>query len=240
MNSVVLWAQGEPWKNYPPDPKWEVSASYGASIITNPKGPLNDYQGTSTNFVRDIAIKGTYMISPRFNIALDIGFRKWTSKAMWLQPYYFGQSINPTEVKISFGNPAISECLQANYCFPHYSKFRNTNNANLYVGATLGIVTTVSDGSVAYGKYNAPPDSSYQVVTAYNYAQGIGYTIGFQAGYTRYIYRNWGLNIEGAVRYVNMATDKPMGKAYLDGNDKYHMMHFPINIGVKYRFNRHQ
>jgi hypothetical protein len=231
-------AQYEPWKSFPPDPKWEVGASYGASIITNPKGPLNDYQGTTNKIVKDISIKATYMLNPRWNVSFDLGFRKWETYGVWQQPYLMGQSLKPTNVKFVFGNPAISHSLQVNYCFPHYNKHEMVNNANIYVGATLGLVTTVNDGSTDYAPYNAAPDSNYRVVATYNYPKGIGYNIGIHGGYTRYIYKRIGVNIEASARYVRMGTDKPNGSSYVDGNSKYHMMFFPVNFGIKYRFTK--
>ena len=229
-------AQPNIWQDYRPDRTWDIGISAGPSVITRPLGPEKAYQGTRTNVVPDVAIKLQYVLTPNWHLAFDLGFRKWESFGLWSQPYLNGTKLKSTETKFGLGNPAVTESFQVNYVIPYYSKYRVINRANLYFGATIGLVTTVSDGSLGYSKLNAQPDSSYRYVSSYNYGSGIGYSFGVQAGYTYYFLRRWGVNVELAARYVHINTEKVNGLNNDHGTNSYHMMFFPQTFGLRYRF----
>lgn len=230
------FAQTNVWNNYEVDRRWDIGFNYGASSITRPLGPEKAYQGSRTNVVPEFSLKLQYVITPHWHLAFELGARTWESYGTWSNPSTYGTQLKPTEVKFQLGKPAITETFQLNYVIPFYSEYRVLNRANLYFGVSAGLVTTVSDGSQSFGKYNAPPDSSYRYINGYNYGAGIGYNVGIQAGYTYYIMRKWGVNVELGARYVNMTADKVNGLADAHGTTKYNMLFFPGTVGVRYRF----
>ena len=232
----ALNAQTNIWNDYRVDRSWDIGVDYGASSITRPLGPEKAYQGTRTNVVPEFGIKLQYVVTPHWHLAFDLGFRKWESFGLWQQPYLMGQKLASTETKFGIGSPAISESFQLNYAIPFYSHYKVINRANLYFGATLGLVTTVSDGNLGYSHLNALPDSSYRYVSSYNYGAGIGLSFGVQAGYTYYFLRRWGVNAEIAARYVGMHAEKVNGLSDDHGTSSYHMMFYSGTLGMRYRF----
>ena len=234
--SGVGFSQTNIWENYRPDRTWDIGFNYGASSITRPLGPEKAYQGTRTNVVPEWGIKLQYVVNPNWHLAFDLGFRKWESFGLWTQPYLFGHTLTSTETKFQLGSPAVSESVQLNYVIPYYSEYKVLNRANLYFGATFGLVTTVSDGSLGYSHYNANPDSAYRYVSTYNYGSGIGLSMGVQVGYTYYFLRKWGVNVEMGARYVTMRTERVNGLSDDHGTTHYHMMFFPGTFGLRYRF----
>ncbi|WP_133162688.1 hypothetical protein [Flavipsychrobacter stenotrophus] len=230
------FAQTNVWNDYGVDRTWDIGFNYGASTITRPNGPEKFYQGSRTNVVPDFSIKLQYVVTPHWHLAFDLGWRTWESYGTWSNPYTYGTQLSPTEVKFQLGKPAITETFQLNYVIPYYSKYKVLNRANLYFGVSAGLVTTVSDGSQSFGKYNNRPDSSYRYVNGYNYGMGIGYSVGVQMGYTYYFLRKWGVNVELAARYVNMTASKENGLADAHGTTKYNMLFFPQTFGIRYRF----
>lgn len=224
------------WENFPPDLRWDGGINYGASGITRPQGPANDYIGARTNVVPELSAKVVYALDEHWNIAAELGMRTWESFGTWSNPYLMGQSLNKTEIKFQMGKPALTESFQLNYVIPFYSKWKTYNKANLYFGVNFGLVTTLSDGSKGFSKYNAAPDSSYRYMSSYNYGAGIGYSFGVQAGYTYYFLRRWGLNVEIGARFVDVGTMKANGTFDDHGTHRYHMLFLPETIGVRYRF----
>jgi len=224
------------WENFPPQLRWDVEAHYGTSIITRPLGPDDAYTGRRTNFVRDYGVKVVYAADEHWNLAFDLGFRKWESYGSWNNDYLMGKKLNNTDVTFQLGKPAITESFQVNYVIPTYSRFKIFNKSNINFGITLGLVTTVSDGSVGYSKYNAPPDSSYRYISQYNYGSGIGWNAGVQIGYTYYIFRRWGVNAEVGARYVDVGTQKTNDVNDAHHTTRYHMTYIPFNFGIRYRF----
>lgn len=231
-----LFAQHALWQNFPPDIKWDIGFNYGGSEITRPLGPDRNYQGTRTNIVPDYTLKVAYAANPNWIFAFEMGMRKWESFGTWSEPYLMGTTLKNENITFGLGRPALTESFQANYAIPFYNKFSVVNKASLYFGINLGLVETVSDGSVGYSHYNAPPDSAYRFVSSYNYGSGIGFSFGVQAGYTWYFWKRFGLNAEIAAKYVNVATETVNGLNYAHITNNYHMMYFPESIGLRYRF----
>lgn len=224
------------WENFPPDLRWDVGVNYGGSSITRPIGPDKAYQGTRTNVVPEFSAKVVYAANEHLNFVFDIGFRKWESFGTWKNPYLMGTSLKNTEVKFGLGSPAVTETIQANYVIPFYSRYKTYNNANLYFGVALGMVTTVSDGSQGYSKYNAQPDSSYRYMSSYNYGAGFGFSVGVQVGYTYYIFKRLGVNVELAARYVDVGTEKTNGVNDVHNTNRYQLLFLPQTVGIRYRF----
>lgn len=230
------FAQTNIWNDYKVDRSWDIGFNYGASTITRPLGPEKAYQGTRTEIVPEYSIRLQYAASPHWHLAFDLGARNWSSYGTWANQYTYGTNLKPTEVKFQLGKPALTETFQVNYVIPFYTKYAVMNRANLYFGVSGGLVTTISDGSKSFSKYNNQPDSSYRYISGYNYAAGIGYSFGAQIGYTYYFLRKWGVNVELAARYVNVGTDKVNGLSDDHGTSKYNILFFPETIGIRYRF----
>jgi hypothetical protein len=224
------------WETFPPDLRWDVGVNYGASGITRPYGPQNEYAGTRTNVVPEYALKVVYAADEHWNFTFDLGMRKWESYGTWENPYLQGTSLKKTNITFGLGKPALTESIQANYVIPFYNRYRTIYRASLYFGATVGLVTTVSDGSTGYSYYKAQPDSSYRYVSNINYAKGIGYSFGVQAGYTYYFLRRWGLNAEIGCRFVEVGTEKTNGQSDDHGIHRYKMLFLPETVGIRYRF----
>ena len=224
------------WDNFPPQLRWDVGFNIGASGITRPIGPENAYTGTRTNVVPDYSLKLVYAFNPNWNIHFDVGWRKWESYGNWSNPYLMGTSLKNTPITFQLGSPAVTESISVNYVIPFYSDYKIFNKANIYFGATLGLVNTISDGSIGYSKYNNAPDSSYRYISKYNYGAGIGYSVGVQVGYTYYIWRKLGVNVELAARYVNMQTGRTNTIADDHGTDHYKLLFLPETVGIRYRF----
>lgn len=229
-------AQVNIWQNYGVDRRWDIGFNYGASTITRPLGPEKFYQGSRTKVTPEYSFTLQYVIDPHWHINFNVGWRKWESYGTWSLPYSNGTQLKPTEVKFQLGKPVLSEVVQLNYVIPFYTKYDVMNKANLYFGVTAGMVNTVSDGSVSYSKYNNEPDSSFRYVSGYNYASGIGYMVGIQAGYTYYFLRRWGVNVELGARYANVTTHSTNGVSDPHATTSYNVMFFPGTLGLRYRF----
>ena len=230
------FAQTNVWQNYGVDRRWDIGVNYGASSITRPLGPEKNYQGSRTNVVPETSITLQYVIDPHWHINFNLGWRTWESYGTWSLPYTNGAQLKPYEVKFQLGKPALTETFQLNYVIPFYSEYHVLNRANLYFGVSGGLVTTVSDGSVGYSKYNNQPDSSFRYVSSVNYGKGIGYQVGVQAGYSYYFLRRFGVNVELGARFTRVTTDRTNGMAADNGTIAYRMMFFPGTVGLRYRF----
>ena len=224
------------WENLPPQLRWDVGVNYGGSIITRPIGPEDAYTGRNSRLVKDYGVRVAYAVNEHWNVAFDLGFRKWETTGTWNNPYLMGKKLKPTNITFQMGNPAITQSVQLNYLIPSYSKYKLFLKSNINFGITAGLVTTVSDGSTGFSKYNAQPDSSYRYISSYNYGAGIGWSVGVQVGYTYYILPRWGANVEVAARYVDVGTEKVNGLNDAHGTTRYHMSFFPATFGIRYRF----
>lgn len=230
------FAQTNVWNDYKVDRHWDIGFNYGASSITRPLGPEQAYQGTRTKVVPDYSLHVQYVVTPHWHLAFDLGVRTWESYGTWTNPYTNGTSLKSTDVTFQIGKPAVTETFQLNYAIPFYSQYDVVNRANIYFGVAAGLVTPVSDGSTGYTKYNHLPDSSYRYVSNYNYAAGIGYSVGAQVGYTYYFKRKWGVNVELDARYVNVGTSQTNAVADDHGTSHYNLLYFAGSLGIRYRF----
>lgn len=231
--AVVAFAGSMFAQNLPPDYHWEVGINGGVSGFTRPLGPANEYQGTQTNTVPDFSIRVNYYFNPHWMLNLDIGDRKWQSSAAWQLNDQLGQQLQPRRVDILIASNAINESFGLNYIIPFYDEYRSFNKANLNFGVTGGLITTVNDGSIGYSKYNAAPDSGYTYVSHYDYGFGVGYTLGIQMGFTYYVTPRLGVNIDLAMRYVNVGTND---QRYDSENSHFYLLYFPETIGLRWRF----
>jgi hypothetical protein len=220
-------------QNLPPDYSWEVGLNGGYSYNTRPLGPANAYQGTRTNRVHDYSIRLDYYFNANWMIHLDVGDRKWESSGTWQLNDKFGQKLQSRNITFLQAEHAINESVCMNYVIPFYTRYNTFNRSNLYFGAMLGFVTTVNDGSIAYSKYNAPPDSNYKYVSKYDYGYGFGFSYGVQLGYTYYIIPRLGVNIELAARYAHVNTND---EHYGGENKHFYLLYFPETIGIRWRF----
>ena len=231
--TLLAFAGGLFAQNLPPDYLWEVGINGGFSAFTRPLGPAINYQGTSTKTTGDLSIRLNYYFSPHWMINLDIGSRKWESFGTWQPTDQYGQQLQPRQVTFLEASHAVNESVAMNYVIPFYTRYDNYNKANLYFGVSFGLVTTVNDGSLAYSKYSAAPDSGYTYMSKYDYGYGIGLSYGIQMGYTYYIIPRLGVNVDLAMRYVSVNTND---EHYGAENSHFHLLYFPETIGVRWRF----
>lgn len=215
------------------DYSWEVGINGGKSIITRPVGPAEPYEGNRTNPVYDYSFHVNYYPSPAWMISLDAGDRKWESFGTWQLNDLFGQKLKPREVSFLLADHALNQSVGVNYVIPFLTRYQTFTRANLYFGANFGLVETVNDGSTGYSKYNEAPDSNYTYVSSYHYGFGIGYSFGLQVGYTYYIIPRLGINLELGARYAEVGTNDIN---YRRENARYHLLHFPETLGIRWRF----
>jgi len=220
-------------QNLPPDYNWEVGINGGISGFTRPLGPANAYQGTQTNIVPDFSLRLNYFLNPHWMLNLDIGTRKWETTGTWQLNDQLGQQLKPRPVTFLVADHAITESVGINYVIPFYDRYETFNKANLNFGVMAGLVTTTNDGSIGYSTYNAAPDSGYKYVSHYDYGFGIGYSVGIQMGFTYYFVPRFGVNIDLAMRYVNVGTND---EHYGSENNHFYLLYFPETIGVRWRF----
>jgi hypothetical protein len=221
-------------QNLPPVYSWEIGVNGGYSAITRPLGPPDGYQGTSTNVVHDFSLRLNYNFNEHWMIGVDAGTRKWETFGQWQVNDKNGTKLKPVDVNFLEADKAISETIMMNYVVPFYTQFQTFNRANFYFGVNGGLITTVNDGSRGYKTVKSPIDStSITYVNSYHYGFGIGYSFGFQTGFTYYIVPRLGVNIELGMRYANIATSDQ--SAFAD-NAKYHLLYFPETVGIRWRF----
>ncbi len=230
---LVAFAGGMFAQNLPPEYSWEVGVNGGYSAITRPVGPPAVYSGTRTNIVKDFSLRATYYFNWRWMMSLDIGTRRWESFGQWDLEGKFGKKLNPVDVNFLLADQAITQSVQLNHVIPFYTQFRDFNRANLYFGVMAGLVNTINDGSRSYDKYNDGVDSGYTYVSGYHYSAGRGYSLGLQTGFIYYIVPRLGVTAELAMRYVDVKT---FDQNFAAVNNRYHLLHFPQTVGVRWRF----
>jgi opacity protein-like surface antigen len=232
--AVMACACGVFAQNLPPVYSWEVGVNGGYSGITRPLGPAETYQGTRSDIVHDISIRGNFYFSERWMIGLDVGTRHWETVGQWQLNDKFNTSLTPVDVKFMLADRAINETIMMNYVIPFYTQFQTYNRANFYFGINAGMMNTVNDGSRTYNTIKSPVDSTnYTYVSGYHYSAGLGYSIGVQTGFTYNIVPRLGVNIELGMRYAHIKT-KDQGA--FSGNSMFYLLYFPETIGIRWRF----
>ena len=220
-------------QNLPPEYDWEVGINGGLSVITRPLGPAMGYQGSRTNVVHDISAHITRYFNEHWFMTFDLGDRKWETFGDWTPVGSYGQKMQPEQITYQIANHAITESFQLNYNIPFYTHYHTFNRSNLYFGIMLGMVTTMSDGSLGYSKYQTSIDSGATYVSRYDYGMGIGLSYGIQMGYTYYIVPRLGVNVELAMRYAGVTTNDVK---YGSENSSFYLLYFPETIGLRWRF----
>jgi hypothetical protein len=220
-------------QNLPPDYNWEFGVNGGLSGFTRPLGPDRAYQGSRTNIVPDFSLRLNYLASPHWMLNLDIGSRKWQTAGTWTPNDPQGVTLKPRDVTFLVADHAITENVGINYVIPFYTRYNNFNSTNINFGVTVGLVTTTNDGSLGYSKYGTAPDPNYPYLSRYDYGYGIGYSYGAQMGITYYIVPRLGVNLDAAMRYVNVGTTD---EHYGSENNHFYLLYFPVTIGLRWRF----
>ena len=220
-------------QNLPPEYNWEIGANGGLSVITRPLGPAIGYQGTRTNVVHDYSARLTRYFNEHWFLTFDLADRKWETFGDWTPVATYGQTLPVQQVTFQLASHAITESFELNYNIPFYTHFHTYNRSNLYFGIMMGLVTTMSDGSIAYSTVKNIPDSNYAYVSKYDYGMGVGLSFGLQMGYTYYIIPRLGVNVEAAIRYAGVGTNDTR---YASENSSFHLLYFPETIGLRWRF----
>ena len=233
ITALMACASGSFAQNLPPEYNWEVGINGGLSAITRPLGTAEGYQGTSTNVVNDFSARVAYTFNEHWFMDFDLGDRKWETFGTWTPSGPYGQPVSPQQITYQMASHALSESFQLNYNIPFYTHFHTYNKSDLYFGIMVGLVTTMSDGSLGYSKYNSGADSGATYVSRYNYGMGIGLSYGIQMGYTYYITPRFGVNVELGMRYAGVATNDVK---YASENSSFYLLYFPETIGLRWRF----
>ncbi len=220
-------------QNLPPEYSWEIGVNGGYSTMTRPLGPAEAYQGTRTNVSTDYSLRACYFFNPHWMINLDLGNRRWESYGQWNVTDLFGQPLKPQQITFVVADYALTETVGMNYVIPFYSKYNTINRSNINFGVIFGLINTMNDGSIAYSKYKAPPDSNYTYMSKYDYGFGIGYTFGLQIGYTYYFLPRFAVNVDLGLRYADVKTNDVR---YNHENSNYHLLYFPETLGLRWRF----
>lgn len=220
-------------QNLPPDYNWEIGLNGGISGFTRPLGPNQLYQGNKTNLVPDYSIRLNYFFNPHWMIGLDIGSRKWQTTGSWQLNDAQGVKLQSRPITFLVADKAVTENVGINYVIPFYTKYANFNSANINFGVTVGLVTTVNDGSLGYSTYNAAPDPKYTYVSRYDYGFGVGLSYGVQIGGTYFLTQRFGVNLDLAARYVNVGTSD---QHYGSENNRFYLLYFPATVGIRWRF----
>jgi len=221
-------------QNLPPDYAWEVGGNIGFSEFTRPAGPSDLYVGTRTKLATDYSIRLNYFINPHWMLNLDIGTRKWETYGNWNFNGLFGQTLTPRAVNFLIAQHAVTENVGINYVIPISTRYNTFTRVNINFGATVGLVTTVNDGSTGYSNYKSNTvDSGQMYVSSYNYNFGIGYSLGVQTGITYFILPRLGVKLDLAIRYASVKTGD---MDYRAENDAFHLLYFPETVGIRWRF----
>ena len=233
ITALMAFAGGLFAQNMPPEYNWEAGINGGLSVMTRPLGPATVYQGTRTNVVHDFSLQITRYFNEHWNLTLDVGDRKWQTFGDWKPVGPYGQQVPTQQITFQEADHAITESFKLNYTIPFYTEFHTFNRSNLYFGVMVGMVNTISDGSLAYSRYTSGADSGAAYVSKYDYGMGVGLSFGLQMGYTYYIIPRLGVNVEIAMRYANVATNST---SYASENSSYHLLYFPETVGLRWRF----
>jgi len=164
---------------------------------------------------------------------LDIGERQWIAYGDWTIQDQLGVTLKPRPIQFLVADHAVNENVGISYVIPFYTRYNNYNKANLYFGATFGLMQTSNDGSTSFSKYNASPDSGLVYMSKYHYGAGTGYNAGLQMGYTWYLIPRLGFNVEIGVRYADIRTND---SRYASANSRFHTLYFPGTFGIRWRF----
>ena len=220
-------------QNFPPDYRFEAGVNFGGNVITMPKGPQGEYQGSKTNWMPTGALTFNYNFSNYWQLGGEIGASTWKTTGSWPLTDAYGKTLQNKDVTFLVANPAINVSAVGNRLVPFFSKYKDYNKANFYYGVMLGVIATVNDGGTMQSNYNASPDQQFVYTSQYNYGYGIGYTAGAQVGLSYYISENLGINIQGAARYAKVGTDDTR---YGHVNANFHLWYFPCTVGFRLRF----
>ncbi|HXS38246.1 MAG TPA: hypothetical protein VN721_16200 [Flavipsychrobacter sp.] len=208
---------------------FEVGVNGGVSTSSIPGGTPDKGDKTTWNYQASARL--LYSINENWQVGGDIAGTKWQTTAQWPLTGAFGQKIGSQKVTYSFGSPALTICAQLNRVIPFYSKINlDFIQSQVYFGVSAGGVITVNDGRA---NYSTLPTEKFQYTSNFNYADGKGYVVGVQVGYSYFFTEHFGLNVEVAPRYASVYTsDGRFGHA----DDHYHLFYYYGTLGLRFRF----
>ncbi len=220
-------------QSFPPDYKFEAGLNVGTSTNTLPNGTQKAYKGADNVWTSAASLRLHVNLSNYWQVGGELGYTSWSTTGHWSLNDAQGKALPSQKVTFNIADPAITFVAQANRIVPFFSKYKEYNKANFYYGATLGIVSTVNDGTSTQSNYNNAPDPKFVYTSKYDYGYGIGYIVGAQVGYSYYISEHLGVNVEGAARYAEVGTNDTR---YNHGNSRFDLFYFPITVGFRARF----
>jgi hypothetical protein len=220
-------------QNFPPDLTWEVGVNGGINQSVRPQGPPMFYCGTRTNMQAEYGINLSHYFTPHWQLGINITGTHWESDGTWSLNGNFGKQLQSQNINFLFADYAFSEEVQMNYVLPIWSGFQVINRANLYFGASCGLVNTVNDGATGYAVYKSKTDSGYKYLNKVDYNPGLGVNFGAHIGFTYYFVPKLGVNIEIGAKYAYVSTTNDVNNRELG---TYYLVYFPETIGLRYKF----
>jgi hypothetical protein len=226
--TIALLTTGSVFAQYVPEYRAEIGINTGLATTSLPSN--TEYSGKKASWNNYTSLRCSYAISDYYQLVFEAGVTQWMTRDKWSIDGVDNNNIGLKEVKYVFGKPALSFLVHANRIVPFYSRYREMVRSQFNVGVCGGLAMTVVDGNNVNG-YSTPDSMTY--VKEFHYEAGRGIVIGAQIGYTYYVKRHFGINIEGSARYCNMVTQD---RRYGGLNKNYDLVCFPVTLGVRYRW----
>lgn len=214
-----------------PDLHNEVGIGGGVSLMTLPKGVA--YTGTEAKISYYGQLMYTRYIDTRFNVGIEAGVTHWETAGNMPLTATNNVAAGSAATKYLFADRALNFVLRFNRMHWQTDQF-NFQRSYFYYGVALGLVyTNAQDKQLQYAQLNGKKGSENRYISQYNYQSGIGYVAGLQLGYTYFLGKTVGLNIEAAPRFTYVFTEDYQ---QVHQNDAYHLLYFPFSVGLKFRF----
>ncbi|MEI8278685.1 MAG: hypothetical protein WCG87_02910 [Bacteroidota bacterium] len=228
LTAIALLTTGTVFAQYVPEYRSELGFNSGLTTITTPSN--TNYTGRTSVWNNYSSLRFSYGVSDHYLMSFEMGATSWTTRDKWPITGRDNANYGIKEVKYVFGKPALSFMIHTNRVVPFYSRYREMVRSQFYFGLSGGLMVTVNDGQNTIG-YNTQDSSTY--TKEFHYDSGIGYVVGFQLGYSYFVTRHFGFNIEGTARYANVNT---ADRRYGSINEKFDLTYFPVTLGLRYRW----
>lgn len=214
-----------------PDLHNEFGIGGGVSLMTLPKGVA--YTGTEAKISYYGQLMYTRYIDNRFNVGIEAGMTHWETTGSMPLSGRNNMAIGSGSTKYLFADRALNFVLRFNKMHWQTDQF-NFQRSYFYYGVAAGLLyTNAPERQLEFAQLNGKRGSENRYISQYNYQNGIGYVAGLQVGYTYFLGRTLGLNIEAAPRFTYVFTEDYQQR---NQNDAYHLFYIPVSVGLKFRF----
>lgn len=214
-----------------PDFHNEIGIGGGVSLMTLPKGTA--YTGTDANVSYYGQLMYTRYVTNQFSVGIEAGLTHWETSGSMPLTGMNNEAAGVATTKYLFADRAMNFVVRFNRMHWNTDQF-NFQRSYFYYGAALGLLyTNAQENQLQYAQLNGKKGNENRYIEQYNYQNGIGYVAGVQVGYTYFLGRTLGLNIEAAPRFTYVFTED---YNQLHQNDAYHLFYIPVSVGLKFRF----